>query len=818
MLKDVIDLGGTQEDYDLLQNVSDTEEMEITDTAEGLDIGEIVRFMKSNGLQAPKKEKKKKVVEKEAEVSEKKEEVQQPKCPFAPSNPPPHEKLLFKTSEPWFSQVESHKSSLVFEGVEKWRKYAQCLWTNEVTLSTTLRDKHQASDQQWMKTVLSGGTVNDKISAHCLLLQESPVHHITSLEALQAMAKKKSKRMSIQAVETLREMWMGVLLPDDRKLLKFSQHDFTQLSSGEGVAQLALGWLVEERLKDLYGEYLEVIKTHMGDVEVPIRTKMCNLAFQLLKEKPEREKEMLGMLVNKIGDPDKKLASKIIYILGQLLNTHPSMKGVVAGEIERVLFRPNIPERAQYYAICFLTQLQLSTEDGAFATHLIQIYFTFFKESVEAKNVDSRMLGALLTGVNRAYPYSAEGITGDNVDTLFKLVYISNFNVAVQALMLLFQVSGRNADITNRYYQALYAKLLDVSICTSSKKTFLLNLVYKSLKRDTNLSRKVALARRLFQISNLEGPALACASLVAVSAANKESEVTKTEKEEETKSAKYDPAARNPLYSNAEKQQLWELLLLHKNYHPSVTQFVTSLLTEGDISYNGDPFTDFSSMKFLDKFVFKNPKKNIKAANKKFYNRNKATAAEQPQVYSKDFRSQSENKINADEQFFYQYFKESASNTKPDQELDFADDIKLGAGTDKKKKKKGEEDEEDDDDGSEFSYGEMEDGSGDEDKLGDKAYEKFLWENLDSDGESLQGDDDGDSEDDGEGDSDVIDDDEMLDGEGEDDGGWEELDVGELSDEEEEFVEAEKMIVEKSKKKGKKTTGKKDKKKKKKAV
>eukprot|EP00116_Pleurobrachia_bachei_P009199 sb/3469461/ len=229
-------------------------------------------------------------------------------------------------------------------------------------------------------------------------------------------------------------------------------------------------------------------------------------------------------------------------------------------------------------------------------------------------------------------------------------------------------------------------------------------------------------------------------------------------------------------------------------------------------------------MKFLDKFVFKNPKKNIKAANKKFYNRNKATA-EQPQVYSKDFRSQSENKINADEQFFYQYFKESASNTKSDQELDFADDIKLGAGTDKKKKaKKGEEDEdEDDDDGSEFSYGEMEDGSGDEEKLGDKAYEKFLWENLDSDGESLQGDEDGDSEGDGDN-SDVMgsdvmgSDEEMMDGEGEEDGGWEELDVGELSEEDEELVETEKMKVEKSKKKGKKTTGKKDKKKKKKDV
>ena len=270
------------------------------------------------------------------------------------------------------------------------------------------------------------------------------------------MAKKKSKRLAIIAVDTLKEIFIGTLLPDDRKLFSFHQHDFSVLK-GVNINQLVLGWLVEDRLKSMYGEFIDIIKAHLGDNEVAIRTKLCNLSYQLLNEKPEKEQEILALVVNKIGDPDKKLASKIIYILGQLLKHHPSMKTVVASEIERVLFRPNISERAQYYAICFLNQLQLSPEESAFAAHLIKIYFKFFKESIENKDVDSRMLGGLLTGVNRSYPYTADidGISEDNVDTLFKLVYVSNFNVSVQALMLLFQVSGKKEDICNRYYQVL---------------------------------------------------------------------------------------------------------------------------------------------------------------------------------------------------------------------------------------------------------------------------------------------------------------------------------------------------------------------------
>ena len=331
--------------------------------------------------------------------------------------------------------------------------------------------------------------------------------------------------------------------------------------------------------------------------------------------------------------------------------------------------------------------------------------------------------------------------------------------------------------------------MIDPSISTSSKKSFLLNLIYKSLKRDSAVARKVAIARRLLQVSNLDEPFLACASLYTISEANKNSNIEPTDAHQKNseesnnqtespscqsdknsaashnslKTDSYSAGIRNPLYSNADRQDLWEFSLLSRNFHPSVNEFVSSLLINGEVSYSGDPFNDFTRIKFLDKFVFKNPKKGVKAANRKFYTRNQADS-HQPQVYSSEFKDQKESKVNADERFFFEYFKAQKTVKVADQEekddhetetdtLDFAEDIKFSSTAKQEKKKKTKEvgsDEEDDDDasdsGSEYSYGDIDDEEDGTEQLNDKAYEKFLWENLNSDGESIE--ESGDDEDD----------------------------------------------------------------------
>lgn len=58
--------------------------------------------------------------------------------------------------------------------------------------------------------------------------------------------------------------------------------------------------------------------------------------YDLLVKKPEGEAKLLGGLVNKLGDPERKMASTAGFLLSQLLLQHPAMKVVVVREVRAV--------------------------------------------------------------------------------------------------------------------------------------------------------------------------------------------------------------------------------------------------------------------------------------------------------------------------------------------------------------------------------------------------------------------------------------------------------------------------------------------------
>ena len=55
--------------------------------------------------------------------------------------------------------------------------------------------------------------------------------------------------------------------------------------------------------------------------------------YELLVRKPEGEAKLLTALVNKLGDPNRKIASRAGYLMAQLLLQHPVMKPIVAREV-----------------------------------------------------------------------------------------------------------------------------------------------------------------------------------------------------------------------------------------------------------------------------------------------------------------------------------------------------------------------------------------------------------------------------------------------------------------------------------------------------
>ncbi|XP_009955756.1 PREDICTED: CCAAT/enhancer-binding protein zeta-like, partial [Leptosomus discolor] len=348
--------------------------------------------------------------------------------------------------------------------LSKYKALAQKLYQHETELYKNKTDYQKGASSAWMKTVVSSGTLADRMAAMTLLIQDSAVHSLQFVENLVNLVKKKgSRHQSLMALDTFKELLISDLLPENRKLRSFSQRPFNnieKISSGnrDSRDRRLILWYFEHHLKLQVAEFVQALEALSHDSLTATKSRALAVSHELLCNKPEQEKVLLVQLVNKLGDPQNKIATKASYLLETLLNKHPNMKVVVCSEVERLLYRSNINVKTQYYAICFLNQIVLSHEESALANKLITLYFCFFWNCIKKKDVESKMLSALLCGVNRAYPYAETGDekVKEQMDTLFKVLHLVNFGTGVQALMLLFQVMDSQQTVSDRYYAALY--------------------------------------------------------------------------------------------------------------------------------------------------------------------------------------------------------------------------------------------------------------------------------------------------------------------------------------------------------------------------
>lgn len=67
----------------------------------------------------------------------------------------------------------------------------------------------------------------------------------------------------------------------------------------------------------------------LHDTVANIREKMLGHAFDLLYQKPEQEQELLSQIVNKMGDPVRKIASKASLFILKLCKIFGLSKAVM---------------------------------------------------------------------------------------------------------------------------------------------------------------------------------------------------------------------------------------------------------------------------------------------------------------------------------------------------------------------------------------------------------------------------------------------------------------------------------------------------------
>lgn len=398
-----------------------------------------------------------------------------------------------------------------------------------------------SSQKTFLSQLLTGGTLSDKISAYTLLVQESPLHSIKYFNALLSLCRKKSRGNALHAIAALKDMFVNGVLPD-RKLKYFKNQPLSNKVSTEVLVL----WAFEDWLKQFFFSLVQILEILSHDTVTYVRTSTVDHILDLLKSKPEQEANLLRLGVNKLGDKDKQVASRVSYQILKIEELHPAMNGIIASSVSELIFRPGSEYHARYYSIITLNQTILTHKNKNVANTLIRTYLSLFELLLNESNNDKgksvvedvkpqkkqrhkhrvkgqkarqtpvktseaakeeefdKLISAILTGMNRAYPFSdlPKDVFENHMNTIYRVTHSANFNTGVQALILLFQMSQAKESLSDRFYRTLYESLLDSRLAVSSKLRLYLNLMFKALKQDTNKDRVKAFTKRLIQVAN----------------------------------------------------------------------------------------------------------------------------------------------------------------------------------------------------------------------------------------------------------------------------------------------------------------------------
>ncbi|KAL9066262.1 MAG: hypothetical protein Q9157_007196 [Trypethelium eluteriae] len=228
--------------------------------------------------------------------------------------------LIFKPRPDWHAvevpsvPVSASLHPLPDQTLKSIQEYAiSLLEADNVTYSTS--QNSSSSSHKFLGTITTSGTWEDKVSALTLLVQESPLHNTKALENLLGLAKKRSRNQALLAIQAIKDLFaQGVVLPPDRKLRPFGrqpalltafQGKATTWQAGEplpnGLEKVHLiYWAYEDWLKKTYFTLLTIIESWGNDEVEFSRKRAITIVYELLKEKPEQEENLLRLLVNKL--------------------------------------------------------------------------------------------------------------------------------------------------------------------------------------------------------------------------------------------------------------------------------------------------------------------------------------------------------------------------------------------------------------------------------------------------------------------------------------------------------------------------------------
>ena len=167
---------------------------------------------------------------------------------------------------------KKNDKELSIDEIAEKKSYAKSLLKQEnekVDMTTRL----STSDRNFVSNIMTSGTLTDRVSALTLLIQESPLHSLKTFDTLLTMTKKKGRQEAVMALQSLKDLFAGSVLPD-RKLIYFADRPLGNASVDDRHLLL---WYFEDHLKKFYFQVVQ-------QIEVVIYFYYCSTRSNLEKD------------------------------------------------------------------------------------------------------------------------------------------------------------------------------------------------------------------------------------------------------------------------------------------------------------------------------------------------------------------------------------------------------------------------------------------------------------------------------------------------------------------------------------------------------
>ncbi len=432
------------------------------------------------------------------------------------------------------------------------------------------QEKDKAVSDKMHSKIQRQGTFADRVMARIHTFMDNPIPNVQLLDELVTMMQDGTRHHQHDLMTQMVEVFEEVL-PSDRVLLPFEEREFKPTVTDVELARA----LYEAELKPVYLRYLKCVEQMTYDTITKRRVDAMRTLQGLMVSKPEQDATILAILVNKIGDTEKKVASEAVHLLARLLGTHTAMCVDVAAAVDGFI-HGSITMHSLRYALSFLSQMVL-TRKLPIADQLVASYLHVFvtqlklrelghysaaaiqaaqtaqegktngkkgkkgdkakddeKDNTPIKPVhtpgltssddlayDPTVVTTVLKGLARAAPFITDKKAAlarfePHTTELFAMARTSPLPTALSCLTFLLELTTPETPAHQHVCVLLYHLLRSPELRTSSHGQELVRLVGRAAATDKDGERGLALLRRALQAFAVESPALACGVMMTM--------------------------------------------------------------------------------------------------------------------------------------------------------------------------------------------------------------------------------------------------------------------------------------------------------------